>query len=295
MRATQNRTPAKAPKARRITVQTPSVQSLDRGLLILETVGKSRTPVSLTSLTGVLGIDRSSVFRLANTLKRRGFLANPSSGKEYILGTSVWHLSRKYDWSRMLATVAHEHLKSLARSTNETAHLAIREGSKALFVDHVGTSHVIAISGQTGELVPLYCTSHGKALLADFDEAALKALFGTAPLERHTRRTIVSIPELARACKRIQARGYVTDDEEFMEGVRCVAAPIRDQEGRIVAAIGISAPVARFPSERDKEYGREVTGIALQVGELLGARARDSGPGADQIHEPESRRGPRRR
>src|SRR6185312_7126527 len=119
MRATQNRTPAKAPKARRITVQTPSVQSLDRGLLILETVGKSRTPVSLTSLTGVLGIDRSSVFRLANTLKRRGFLANPSSGKEYILGTSVWHLSRKYDWSRMLATVAHEHLKSLARTTTK--------------------------------------------------------------------------------------------------------------------------------------------------------------------------------
>ena len=67
--------------AGRTTRETPSIQSLDRGLLILETVGKSSTPVSLGHLTGVLGIDRSSVFRLANTLKRRGFLANPSAGK----------------------------------------------------------------------------------------------------------------------------------------------------------------------------------------------------------------------
>jgi DNA-binding IclR family transcriptional regulator len=267
---------AKAARADRVTFETPSIQSLDRGLLILETVGKSRAPVSLGHLTGILGIDRSSVFRLANTLKRRGFLANPSSGKEYILGPSVWRLSRKYDWSKMLATVAHEHLKSLARSTNETAHLAVREGRKALFVDHVSTSHVIAISGQTGELVPLYCTSHGKALLADFDEQALKVLFGSAPLERLTKQTIVTIGELARACKQIQTRGYALDDSEYMDGVRCLAAPIRDHEGGVIASIGISAPLARFPRERDREYGKKVAEIAQQIGEELGTRV----PGA---------------
>jgi DNA-binding IclR family transcriptional regulator len=267
---------AKSARADRVTFETPSIQSLDRGLLILETVGKSRAAVSLGHLTGILGIDRSSVFRLANTLKRRGFLANPSSGKEYILGPSVWRLSRKYDWSRMLATVAHEHLKSLARSTNETAHLAVREGRKALFVDHVSTSHVIAISGQTGELVPLYCTSHGKALLADFDEQALKVLFGSAPLERLTKQTIVTIGELARACKQIQTRGYAMDDSEYMDGVRCLAAPIRDHEGGVIASIGISAPLARFPRERDREYGKKVAEIAQQIGEELGTRV----PGA---------------
>src|SRR5437016_13450617 len=86
--------------------ETPSIQSLDRGLVILESIGKSSSPVSLGHLTGLLGIDRSSVFRLANTLKRRGFLAHPSTGKDYILGPSVWRLSRQYDWSNMLATVA---------------------------------------------------------------------------------------------------------------------------------------------------------------------------------------------
>jgi IclR family transcriptional regulator, acetate operon repressor len=245
------------------------IQSLDRGLLILETVGKSTEPVSLGQLTAVLGIDRSSVFRLANTLKRRGFLANPSIGKEYILGASVWRLSRQYDWSKMLAAVAHDQLKSLAIATNETAHLAIREGTQALFVDHVATSHVVAISGQTGERVPLYCTSHGKALLADFDELDLRALFGSQPLKSYTKQTIVSIGALARACKEIKTRGFALDDCEFMDGVRCVAAPIRDRDGSVIGSIGISVPLVRFPRERSTEYARRVSECARQISDQV--------------------------
>ncbi|HVW86403.1 MAG TPA: IclR family transcriptional regulator [Bryobacteraceae bacterium] len=258
--------PVKTP---RHTQETPSIQSLDRGLMILEAVGKSSTPVSLGQLTAVLGIDRSSVFRLANTLKRRGFLANPAAGKDYVLGTSVWRLSRQYDWSGMLATIAHDHLQSLAGLTGETAHLAVREGRKALFVDHAATSHVIAISGQTGELVPLYCTSHGKALLADFDETGLKQLLGSKPLIQYTKNTLKTIPELAKACREIRARGFASDDSEFIEGVRCVAAPIRDKEGAVIASIGISAPSTRFPAERQPELVSHVTEIAGQISSAM--------------------------
>jgi IclR family acetate operon transcriptional repressor len=249
--------------------ETPSIQSLDRGLMILETIGKSPEPVSLGQLTAILGIDRSSVFRLANTLKRRGFLANPSSGKEYVLGPSVWRLSRQYDWSGTLATIAHEQLNALAAATRETAHLAVREGRKALFVDHVAATHVISISGQTGELVPLYCTSHGKALLADFDEPALKQLFGSKPLTQYTAQTIRTTGDLAQACEQIRMRGYATDNSEFLEGVRCVAAPIRDKDGNVIASIGISAPITRFPPEREPELADQVREIAEQITELM--------------------------
>jgi len=253
----------------KISKETPSIQSLDRGLMILEAVGRSGDPVSLGYLTGLIGIDRSSVFRLANTLKRRGFLSNPSSSKEYVLGPSIWRLSRQYDWSNMLATVAHEHLKLLAETTNETAHLAVREGRNALFIDHVAANHVISISGQTGELVPLYCTSHGKALLADLDLSALKALFGTKGLKAHTKTTIGSVDELAQACREIKARGFATDDGEYLEGVRCVAAPIRDRDGVTSGSIGISAPATRFPKERYAESGAQVLEIARQIGALF--------------------------
>ncbi len=260
------KSPAKTPRTGN---ETPPIQSLDRGLIILETVGRASRAVTLRQLTEVLGIDRSSAFRLANTLKRRGFLSNPAAGKDYVLGPSLWRLSRQYDWSAMLATVAHDHLRNLASVTGETAHLAVREGRNALFIDHAATNHVIAISGQTGEAVPLYCTSHGKALLADFDEAGLRQLFGSKPLTGHTKNTLRTIAELTSACAEIRARGYATDDSEFMEGVACVAAPIRDKEGLVVASIGISAPTGRFTTGMRVPMAAHVTRIAGLISALI--------------------------
>jgi len=218
----------------------------------------------------MLAIDRSSAFRLANTLKRRGFLANPAAGREYVLGPSVWRLSRQYDWSKMLARVAHEPLKTLAAETSETAHLAVREGRNVLFVDHVTSNHVIAVSGQTGELVPLYCTSHGKALLSDFEAQDLIHLFGSKPLKAYTKNTIQNVRSLAAECHTIREKGFATDESEYLEGVRCVAAPIRDRDGSVVASIGISAPAARFPKEKEREFADRVIMVASQIGRIVG-------------------------
>jgi IclR family acetate operon transcriptional repressor len=165
----------------------------------------------------------------------------------------------------MLIRVSREHLKQLASQTHETAHLAIREGKHTLFIDHAVTNHVIAVSGQTGELVPLYCTAHGKALLADFDERELRTLLGTAPLQPYTKQTIGTIPQLAKACAQFKEQGFATDDGEFQEGIRCVAAPIRADTGMIVGSIGISAPVLRFPKERYGAVGAQVRAVAEQI------------------------------
>lgn len=252
---------------------TPSIQSLDRGLLILEAVARSSEPVSLGELTSILGIDRSSVFRLANTLKRRGFLAYPSGRKDYILGPSIWRLSHEYDWGNMLIKVAHENLKSLASQLNETAHLAIREGKQALFVAHAASNNVIAVSGQTGELVPLYCTAHGKALLVDLTKSDLKALFGSSPLKAYTKHTIVSMDALAKHCDEIRRNGLAGDDGEYQEGIRCLAAPIRAEGGTVIGSIGISAPLVRFPQERYEDWGARVRDIAEKISVKLSNEA----------------------
>src|SRR3954447_19378422 len=89
------------PAMKKTVLQTPAIQSLDRGLWIREIIARSSDPVNLGELTEHLGIDRSSVFRLVNTLKRRGFLANPSGRKDYILGPSIWRPSRNSNWSKM--------------------------------------------------------------------------------------------------------------------------------------------------------------------------------------------------
>lgn len=249
--------------------QVPFIQSLDRGLTILQTVARSEHPVALGELSELLGVDRSSVFRLAQTLRRRGFLATPAGRKDYILGSAMWTLSRQYDWSNMLVRVAHEELKSLAQGLNETAHLAIREGANALFIDSVRARHVIVVAGQTGELVPLYATAHGKALLADSDEEDLKLIFGAKKLERYTKTTIGTVAALVKECTGIRQRGYALDEAEFLDGVRCIAAPIRLADRTIVGSVGVSAPASRFRKEHGPGHSVRVVECARKIGEML--------------------------
>jgi IclR family acetate operon transcriptional repressor len=250
---------------RKGALETPSVQSVDRVLTILEAVARSRTPVPLAQLTALLGINQSSVFRLANTLKRRGFLANPTTRKSYVLGPSIWRMSRNYDWSGMLIGVCHAHLEALGRETGETAHLAVREGRQVLFIDHHASVREIVVPAQTGALMPLYCTAHGKALLADYGLSELRALFGSTALKRFTDQTIVDLPQLEKACAKVRSEGYATDDAEYLAEVRCVAAPIRDQDGRVIAAIGVSAPASRLPRPRQRAFASHVRGAAAAI------------------------------
>jgi IclR family acetate operon transcriptional repressor len=165
----------------------------------------------------------------------------------------------------MLIRVSREHLKQLASETNETAHLAVREGRQALFIDHAAANHVIAVSGQTGESVPLYCTAHGKALLADLDQKELAGLFGNGALKQYTKQTIGTIAQLARVCNQIRTQGYASDDGELQEGVRCVAAPIRSESGLVVGSIGISAPAIRFPKDRYAVASQQVMATAEAI------------------------------
>jgi DNA-binding IclR family transcriptional regulator len=265
---------SKAPpkkKIRRGALETPPVQSVERALSVLEAVARSVEPVPLAHLTAVVGIDPSSVFRLANTLKRRGFLANPNGRKHYVLGPAVWRLSREYDWSRMLISICREAVKALATRTGETAHLAVREGREVFFIDHYASGDQgVIVAGQTGKMMPLHCTAHGKSLLADFGLAELKALYGTTPLERYTARTSVSLPELAKACTRVRADGVSIDDGEYLEDVRCVAAPVRDRGGVVIGSIGVSAPATRMSEGRDSVLAQHVRDTAEHINALLG-------------------------
>src|SRR6186997_1192260 len=186
---------------------TPTIQSLDRGLAILEAVAGSSAPVPLRQLTDLIGIDRSSVFRLANTLRQRRFLANPKGSNDYILGPTAWRLSRRYGRS-VLGTFFHHYLQDLSARLGETSHFAVREGVEVFFIDHhIPLGQMVSVAGQTGEFAPLHCTAHGKALLADCDLSALKDLLGSAALQVYTRSTVKSLTRLARVCAQVRADG----------------------------------------------------------------------------------------
>jgi DNA-binding IclR family transcriptional regulator len=246
------------------------IQSLDRGLAILQIVARAQRPVSLKELTDEIGIDASSVYRLANTLRLRGFLMPAPGGKSYVLGSAVWSIAGLTSWKTALASIARQDVVRLAAETGETSHLAVREGACAVFVASELSRHAIGVRACSGEQVPLHCTSVGKALIIHHDESELVWLFGGAALPKHTDKTVTSVAELAAECQRGRRRGYAVDDEENVKGVRCVAAPIRDSGGHVVASIGLSGPVSRFSLRALRGAAQIVIRTADDISEKLG-------------------------
>ncbi|MBT9330123.1 IclR family transcriptional regulator [Paracidobacterium acidisoli] len=256
------------------TAQVATVQSLDRGLAILQAIAATEHPVSLGQVAELMDIDRSTAFRLLHTLKRRGFLAMPAGRKDYILGSTIWVLHHHYNWNKMLVKVASNQLKKLSSQTRETAHIAIREGKQALFVDCAAANHMVAVSSRIGEFLPLYCTAHGKALLADADEHELKQLFGTRPLRKYTEGTLSTLAEIVKDLSVINRQGFAIDDAEFSPDLRCIAAPIR-VGGEIIGSIGISAPILRVTPEANRINAERVSDVAIKLGEILAALQED--------------------
>jgi len=117
--------------------------------------------------------------------------------------------------------------------------------------------------------MPLHCTAHGKALLADFGLTELKGLYGTTPLERYTAQTSVSLTDLANACALVRDQGYSIDGGEYLEDVRCVAAPVRDRGGLVVGSIGVSAPSTRMQEGRDAVLAQHVRDTVEHINALL--------------------------
>jgi len=181
-------------------------------------------------------------------------------------GSRRWGRIQRQWYPVTRAARDHERETHTRHTLGETSHFAVREGGQAFFIDHqTPTGQVVSVAGQTGEFAPLHCTAHGKALLADYDLKDLKALFGRAPLHTYTRTTITSLTRLARTCGRVRADGFALDDGEYIEEVRCLAAPIRDPQGEIVASVGISSPVTRLHSKRIAPAAAEVVAAARAI------------------------------
>ncbi|MDH3243474.1 MAG: IclR family transcriptional regulator [Saprospiraceae bacterium] len=250
------------------------IKSLDKGLRMLEIIGRSDSPLTSSDLGKMLGINRSSAFRLLNTLKQRGFVVNSANSKALVLGPSIRALASDNTWLYTLSQVARRHLQRLADMTGETAHIAVLEGHHTLIIDNEMSPRSIGVNVQKGDIGLIYCTAVGKALLLDHSKADLQKLLGRSLLLPRTPHTKTSLEELISELLASQSRGYVLDDEEYLMGVRCIGSAIRDASGRIVASVGISAPLERLLPDQYDQVGAMVRLAADWISEELRGNGR---------------------
>lgn len=245
------------------------IKSLDKGLFLLEVIEESNAPMTLQELWLKLKWDKATIHRLLTTLENRGYLYRDPSVKGYTLGIKIHGLYASITRHLDIQKIIKPFLKLVVENTGETAHLAVVLENSIVFIDRESSSATLSVNTQIGEREPLHCTALGKAYLAAISNEELDDLLED-PLQQFTIRTIKSIDELKSKLKEIRKKGYAVDNEEYIDGVRCIASPILNQLNSPVALIGCSGPKHRISLSKCKEYGNYVKNLSIEISKRFG-------------------------
>jgi IclR family pca regulon transcriptional regulator len=230
------------------TVRSPDfVQSLERGLAVIRAFDRSHPELTLSEVAASTGVTRAAARRFLLTLMDLGYVR--TDGRFFSLSPRVLELGYAYLSSLSLPEVAEVHLEALVAEVNESSSVSVLDGPDVVYVARVPTSRIMTVTINVGTRFPAYATSMGRVLLAGLPDDDLAAYFDTVALDRLTARTIGSVSALKTELQRVRAQGWALVDQELEQGLRAVAAPIRDRAGRTVAAVNVSTAASRTTLE----------------------------------------------
>lgn len=249
--------------------QPAPIRAVEHCLKLIDALSANEQARGVTELSGELRLAKSTVYRLLQTLAGRDYVVQDPATGRYRLGLKLLELGALVSDHLTIRTVAQPHLQRLMEATKETVHLGLLEGRQVVYADKIESPQTIRMYSRVGRQSPLHCTALGKALLAYQPEQMLRG-FLRAGLRRYTSRTIAAPGRLRTELKRVREEGCALDNEEFEEGLRCVAAPIRDHAEAVIASLGIAGPAARMEPGRLPALIKHVKEAADAVSAALG-------------------------
>ena len=224
-----------------------SVQSLARGLNILELVISAAEPLRLRDIASSLGYDRSTALRLLATLERCGFVTKSPTSKLYTQGSKLARLRRFSPARGLLIERMRPYLNRLNEATGMTTYLGVLEQDHATIIEVVPAKHIISVRQMPGDTEPLYRGAVGKSLLANIPQRLQQGRIEAMRFQRFTSRTITDEQALLRELREVRASGLAFDEAEGHDDVCCIAAAVLDDAGYPLASIGISMVKALCP------------------------------------------------
>ncbi len=227
---------------------TEFVQSLERGLAVIRAFGAEHPELTLSEVARITGLTRAAVRRFLHTLVDLGYLR--TDGRRFSLRPKVLELGYAYLSSLTLPEVAMPHLEQLVQRVRESSSVSVLDGDEVVYVARVPTKRIMQIAISVGTRFPAYATSMGRVLLAGQPDEWLDGYLASAGLHAITRHTVADAARLRVELGRVRRQGWALVDQELEEGLRSVAAPIRDASGTVVAAVNVSAHVSRGTPEQ---------------------------------------------
>lgn len=215
---------------------------LEKAMALLSLILRDGGNRPLRGLAAELKIPQSTAYRIAGAHVQSGWLCATGRGR-FVPSLELLRLAALNDPNTILANVARPHLKRLAQKLRQTLHLGVLETDMVTYLlkECGGGTPVFT---QAGMQLEAYCSAIGKMLLASIPEADREAYIAAGPFVPLTPKTITDPAQLRATLRAIKQADYAIDDEEVVEKLRCIAAPLRDRSGRIVAAISVSRNVA---------------------------------------------------
>lgn len=248
------------------------IQSVSHALDVLEEFRGDVDELGVTELSKKLKLHKNNVFRILATLQSRNYIEQNKTNDNYRLGLKCLELGQTFIRQRGMLKQAEPILQTLAQHTGETSYISILRGDEVVYIDSVEPETTVRVVSRLGLNMPAHATAAGKALVAFESEEDLRKRF-REELKGFTASTIRDLESLFRDLRTVQEKGFATDMEEFEEGLRCIAAPIRDYTRKVIGALSISGPANRLTDEKiESSYGPEVVRSAADLSTRLGFR-----------------------
>ena len=271
-----------------------AVQVIDRAVAILEAISRE-DGLPLTAIASRAGVAPSTAHRILTSLEANGLITMRAEGKLWFVGVRAFQIGNGFLRNRKIVEMGRPIMRALMEETGETINLAIEDAGDVVYISQAECHNAIRAFHRPGTRGPMHASGMGKAILSGWSEAAVRRVLMRKSMERFTERTIVDATAFIEALREVRERGWSIDDEERTFGMRCVAAPIFNEIGEIVAAVSISGPTARLSHARLWELGPEVKQAARQITLSIGgtsgdARAAGAGSGSGRPARPMVRR-----
>ncbi|MEJ2625250.1 MAG: IclR family transcriptional regulator [Pseudolabrys sp.] len=274
MEATVLPTPEAKAEGRRVSARPAgdrhSIQSVDRALYLLETIAEAGGEATLTDLANRTGLNISTCHHLLATLIKRGFATKVTGRRLYALGARLMHLSHaclQVDLPRR----AQPYIEAVNRATGETVHLCSVQGDSVMTLAVRDARHAVRVeTSKVGKMDAPHATSVGKAILAWLPEDEMQRIL-SAGMKRYTDKTITEFPALVESLRTVRRNGYAIDHEEFLPGVICIGAAIRDQTGAVIGGLSASTPTMRATDEHIALIRDEIVAAARALSTEFGA------------------------
>ncbi|WP_078553445.1 IclR family transcriptional regulator [Bacillus alkalicellulosilyticus] len=248
----------------------PIIQAVERALKILDLFDEFDKELKITEISDRMGLHKSTVHSLLKTLQQHHYIEQNQENGKYRLGLKLFERGNYVIQSMDLRKLASDSLQRLSKESGKTVHLVVLDGREGIYIDKVESATATVLYSRIGRRVPIHSSAVGKALVAFKSLEEIEKLIEDYHFKQQTPKTISNKEEFLKEIELIQKQGYAVDNEENEPGVFCVALPIKDHTGQVIAAISMSTTATRVAEEGLEKPVEMLTVTSKEISKKLG-------------------------